>query len=616
VSQETKVNLEPGRLGRGRFPAQGLPWNSADTILLVVLFALSFLLYWSVLTFGFVYDDEIFIVHNPLILSWKSVPVYFTQSLTSYVPLSAPNYYRPLMLVWLLINRKFWGLSTLGWHFSTLTLHVLVTLSVYLLARRLLDDRLSAGLAGALFAAHPIHVEVVAWAAAFPDSLAALPVITGFLCYLRGRSSSRHRAAWLTVSAFLYALAILAKEIALALPAIIVAYEWLHFPRAEDSSRRAGRLARIGACLRAVAPYLALTGIYFVARFLALKGFGHVVAPISPGTLVGTLPLVTWTYLRHLCWPVGLSAFYDVRYVVHPGLGNFLLPAAAIVAVAAGLWWWSRKSRQAAMATLWLVVPLLPVLDLALLPYGETVHDRYLYLPSVGFVLLVAMGLRRIASGGLRLLGQPALPVVSGVILVGLLSFGTISYSRFWSDNLTLYRRGVAIAPGNNIVTNNLANELVARGQYPEAVRLYQQIVERSPDFWLANYNLGYCFYKLNKLPEAEQYLSRAIRLNPSDPDQFVYVGLTRFKMGRLPEAELALRHAIALRPDGVGYHFALGLLLKTRGESAAALEQFRTELRYHPGQTAARRQIDEIEARHPNDSPPSAPNRSAGKRD
>ena len=578
-------------------PPNGLVWSRSDAVPLVLLLVLPFLLYASVLSFHFVYDDEILIVNNPLILSWKSIPTFFTQSLTSSIyPGLAANYYRPVLLLWLLVNRTLWGLSTFGWHLSTLALHVLVTQSVYLLARRILRDRLSAALAGAVFAAHPIHVETVAWVMGFQDSLVALAVVTSFLCYVNGRSPGRQRTAWLTGSTLLYALGAFAKENAFALPVIIAAYEWFHPPPPGDPQRALGKRARIRACLNAVAPYLVVTGIYLVARVVVLEGFSHVVTRISPATLLQTLPLVIATYAKHLVWPVGLSAFYDVPYVVRPGLSNFWLPAGALLVTGGGLWWWSKKSRRAATASVWLVVTALPVLNLTVFPPGEPMHDRYMYLPSVGFVLLLGMGLRRLGSGGRKLLRQPAAPMVCGAILVGLLGFGTVSYSRFWSDNLTLYRRGVEIAPQNNIATNNLANEFVARGQYGEAIHLYQRVLSRRPDFWLSNYNLGFCYYKLNRLEEAQQFLARAIAIDPGNPDQFVYLGLTKFKMGRLPEAESALRHAIALRPDGPGNHFALGILLKARGEFNAALGELRTELRYHPEQTAARKQIEEIE--------------------
>jgi Flp pilus assembly protein TadD len=74
-------------------------------------------------------------------------------------------------------------------------------------------------------------------------------------------------------------------------------------------------------------------------------------------------------------------------------------------------------------------------------------------------------------------------------------------------------------------------------------------------------------------------------------------LGLTRLRMNRIEEAEQCIRRAIELRPEGRGYRFALGVLLKGRGDLEGALEQFRLELASSPDEAATRRQIAEVEA-------------------
>jgi tetratricopeptide (TPR) repeat protein len=161
-----------------------------------------------------------------------------------------------------------------------------------------------------------------------------------------------------------------------------------------------------------------------------------------------------------------------------------------------------------------------------------------------------------------------------------------------------LYRRAVEIAPNNNTAANNLANEMFQRGYYGDAIRLYQEVLTRNPNFGLSNYNLGYSYYKLDNLEEAERYLIRSISISPLDADRFIYLGLTRAKMGRLKEAEDSIRHAIELHADGRGFHFALGYVLKQEGDLAGALEEFKQELVYNPDQSAASGEVSDIEAR------------------
>src|SRR5205814_8623979 len=98
---------------------------------------------------------------------------------------------------------------------------------------------------------------------------------------------------------------------------------------------------------------------------------------------------------RLLVWPSGLSAFYDTPYVTQPGAG-FWLMCMALAVIASMLWLWARRSKPVAFAVGLLILPILPVLNLTVFIEKEIAHDRYLYIPSIGFAILVAIGLRKL----------------------------------------------------------------------------------------------------------------------------------------------------------------------------------------------------------------------------
>ena len=118
--------------------------------------------------------------------------------------------------------------------------------------------------------------------------------------------------------------------------------------------------------------------------------------------MVLTWPSVLWFYIRHLLWPVGLGPFYDMDYITHLDVRHVLLPALVAVLVAAGLWVFAEQIPGAALAILWLILPILPVLNVRVFTEGHFVHDRYLYLPSIGFAMLVGMGFGRPRKSGLQ----------------------------------------------------------------------------------------------------------------------------------------------------------------------------------------------------------------------
>lgn len=592
--EEVKDNRWTGLISESRFLAPGL------------LLAITFGVYAGTLTYQFVYDDLGVIVNNPLVQSWRFVPRYFTEHVWGYMYPNVPgNYYRPVFLLWLLLNHTVFGIDPSGWHLTAVLAHMVSTLLVYFIARRVTGDQLAALVASLIFGIHPVHIEAVAWVSGVSEPLLAMLLLGSFLGYLRYRESRPKQWKWLAASLLLFALGALAKETSMLFPLMLVAYEWLLGPAPPEPAtvekarvlRRFSQYAAAGfrAVIR-VLPFFGVAVAYMVARTLVLRGFGHTVTLLSFGTIVYTWPSLLWFYIKMLVWPVGLAAFYDTPYIDHPTLLNFILPLAAVLITAGALLWGAVRSRPVRFALIWLVWPILPLFNLAVFPEGEIAHDRYMYLPSVGLAILVGLGVVWLRARRPAIAGQPGWVVVLAFLTISL-GLGTVIQQSQWKSNLSLYSYGVRVAPNNNLAVNNLGNEFLERGDYESAIELYERVLIRRPNFWLANFNLGYAYYKVSMLDEAERYLNRAIQLNTVDADQYLYLGLTWTKQGHLTEAASSIRRAIEIRRDGRGYHFALGAVLRKQGELEAALEEFRTELVNNPSQTAANQQIAEIEA-------------------
>ncbi len=212
------------------------------------------------------------------------------------------------------------------------------------------------------------------------------------------RAEPHRRWFYLSASILLYTLACLSKETAVILPVIIFACEFL-WSRGEGNSGIRALWDRLLIAARTAAPYLAIFAVYLAARLFALQGFQNTKEPHSYLSMLLTWPSVLWFYIQHLFWPVRLSPFYTREFYTRIDWRHVLLPGIPVILAAAGLWVWSKRSMKAAVATVWLVIPILPALDLRAFIEGHLVHDRYLYLPSFGFAMLVAMGLRRLDFG-------------------------------------------------------------------------------------------------------------------------------------------------------------------------------------------------------------------------
>ncbi len=401
---------------------------------------------------------------------------------------------------------------------------------------------------------------------------------------------------YLAASLFLYALACLSKETAVILPFIIFACEILWSKRSGYGGKLRAWVLRSVDALKVVAPYLVLVVIYMVARLLALHGFQNTKEPHTYLSMFLTWPSVLWFYIQHLFWPTRLNPFYSRQFYSGIDLHHVLLPAIPVLLAAVGLWMWSRRSAQAAVATIWLVIPILPVLNLRAFIEGHLVHDRYLYLPSFGFAMLVALGLRHLDFGR-RIFGQPALQLgLAGVIALAM-GIGVYQATACYANEATFFTYVTSMSPEGHSSQLDLAGLLGSQGHLEEAIKIYQQIWPAEQNNWDVNYNLGYAYYVTGRLADADHFLSRAVQIDASRPDGFFYLGLTKLKEHDINAAAANVQRAVIIRPDADHYHFALGVIFKVQGNLPAALSEFRQEMDLDQDNASAREQAQEIEA-------------------
>ncbi len=576
---------------------------------IAIVLALTFAVYIPTLRYQFVHDDRGQIVDNPAVHSWHAVPAYFTaHAWAAVMPDEYVNYYRPIFLLWLRINDAVFGNHAWGWHLSTILAHVLTTLLLYLLVLRLGINRDIALLAALIFGLHPVHIEGVAWISGVTEPLLGVFLIASLLAYQQSRIVGANVLLWKVASLLLFALAMLEKETGVILPGLLIVYEWI-FGTEWAKPFEAGKiLSWCSESLGRIWPYFLLLALYVPIRIYALKGFNHVVTPLSAAQLVFTWPSLAWFWVRHLVWPAGLGTYYNFPPILHPTLWNFILPALLDIGLAVGIYACVRTSRAAAFFAVWLVLPLIPLLNLRVFVANDFAHDRYLYLPSAGLAVLAAMLLKKVCGGPPRWLGEPASLVAVVVCLTAGMGYATINESFYFKDNLTFYGFNLTRAPHNPDAESNYASILAENGQYGAAIDAFIDAVTYNPTYWTPTYNLALTYYKIGNLPDAEKYYLRAIQINPNKSDEYFYLGMIRFKTGRTADAIACVRQAIAIRSNGNIYHFALGVMLKSQGDLAGALQEFKSELAINSNQQAAADQVKEIEdqlAAHPQTGKP-----------
>jgi protein O-mannosyl-transferase len=458
----------------------------------------TFLAYVPTAWYPFVYDDKELILKNPRVQAWDYLAGYFSHGLWAHVPGDASPFYRPLFLLWMRVNYALFDTSAGAWHVANILVQVLVTALVYHLIRKLTRDQVVALIAAVIFGLHPVHMESVAWICGIPDPLMALGIIGSLLCYLHWQESSKTR--FLTASVAIYLAALLVKEPAIVvLPIVFLLAWWQRHERKLSTT---------------LIPFGLATALYLVARLLALPARVGT-APSSIAETFFTAPSIAIHYIKVLIAPFGLSAFYDSELIATPTFKNFGLPLIGVLLAITAVWALLRKlepiplKRSAHIALVLFVIPILLVLNPNNLVANDFIHDRYLYVSSIGFCLLLALAICRFVNRKTALIATSVIAISLGVL--------TLVQQRLWQDEITLYSDGLAHAPNNVGLRNNLGSALMANHRCEEAMPLLEQVVAKDPSNWKAYANMANCYGQQGDIDHAISYLERAASMNP-DP--------------------------------------------------------------------------------------------------
>ncbi len=554
-----------------RFRNAKLRSGSRRELLLLVL-AATILGYLPSLFYQFVYDDLHVIVANPHVQSLKFLGHFWTHHIwdASYAPAQA-NYYRPIFMDWLILNHAVFGLNSLGWHLATIMLHAGVASLFYLLACRILRDKPAAVVATLVFALHPIQIESVAWVCGGSEPLAAAFLLGGYLAYVQSRDTDGHSRAWYWASVGLYGLALFCKETAAIVPVTVFTYSLLLAPDINPASWS----RRLRRAIVEVVPFGAPLVFYLTLRSIALTSLLHATPKKSLLTILFTSPSIILEYIKHLVAPFRLALFYDTPYIAQPGWWNFGLPLLLIVLIGIALSVWARWSRLAAFSALWIAIHLFVPLASIGLFWVDLVHDRYLYMPSMGLAMLAALAWKQTRHWKSS---QISVLRVTVLILVGIIWLaGILTQEKYWENNKTLFGRTVDVSPNAVLANCQFAGVLMDEGDYDHALSLLKHARTLAGDYWLPSSGLGVLYYRTGDYQDAEKYLLEAMVLNKKrNADQYFLLGDTRIRMGKPDEGLKDLQIATKLFPQNIEFHLRYGQALEEQGRVDEAIGQYK----------------------------------------
>ncbi|HEX9636149.1 MAG TPA: glycosyltransferase family 39 protein [Acidobacteriota bacterium] len=669
--------VERRRHPSSRAPSEPIAIARIRFALLGLALAWALLAYLPALSYEFVFDDWEQIVENSSLRDpsywWKA----FGQDLWHFrlpdpsAPGADSQYYRPLFGLLLWTEYQLFGLDPTGYHAVGIALHLLAVWLVYRLALRLFGaSSLAPGAAALLFAAHPVHVESVAWPSAAVDLLLAPAFLGAALLHIGDprRTGGAGNPGWRLAAPALFGLALLTKETALVLPLLILIFDVVQ--------RRSGWRPR--SWLPPLLPYLLLTGAYLAVRVNVL---GTIADPHDSsagwGAMLLTLPWAVTRYAAMALLGLPLGPGHPVVFVRAAADLRFLLPALLLAALALGAALLARRDPQRCGSALaLLIVPLLPPLYLRGL-YSETlVQDRYLFLPSAGAALLWA---------GLLIPGlvqqKWAAALLAGLALGG--AWRTLQQRPYWRNEIALFSRAVEQVPDSGLYHHRLGLALQRSGRTGAALAHLKRVVELPGADWVDYANLAQlqlnaqrysaaaesyrrCLERVERHPKASKDPRRArlvlglasvyerlgrdrqaldsyaralaidaslaaaydglarsairgrivergrnailelLEAQPWTPPAASTLGLLLLYQGDLDAAGAVLEDALQRAPQHAVSHLYFAQVLLRRGERQAAAAAARRALQLQPDLSAARALLQDIE--HRSGAQPSGP--------
>nr|XP_014353203.1 PREDICTED: transmembrane and TPR repeat-containing protein 3 [Latimeria chalumnae] len=581
--------------------------------------------YWNSLFCGFVFDDVSAILDNKDLRPTTPLANLFQNDFWG-TPMSeerSHKSYRPLTVLTFRLNYLASELNAMSYHLLNLALHAVVCV-IFLKVCRIFQDTKTSLVASLLFAVHPIHTEAVTGVVGRAELLSSIFFLAAFLSFTKSKGPD-NSIVWtpVAVTVVLVAVATLCKEQGVTVVGICCVYEVFvaqgySLPVLWDTAVQLirGKGSLPYTMLQTLLKLLVLmisTLLLVVIRVQVIQSQLPVFtrfdnpAAVSPTpgrqlTFNYLLPVNAWLLLApsELCcdWTMGtiplIETLFDVRNVA-----TFTFFCFMGLLIFYSLKYPGDSSKTVIMALCLIVLPFIPASNL-FFPVGFVVAERVLYVPSMGFCILVAHGWGKISSkSNLTKLAWLCLAVVLGIH-----ALKTVRRNWDWESEYTLFMSALKVYKTNYPTLNMsihleertrvvlyllfVRGELLLKMNRPlEAKDAYLRALEldkANADLW---YNLAIVYIELKDPTEALKNFNQALELNPKHKLALFNSALLMQESGdaRLrPESKRRFLSYIEEEPQDANGYFNLGMLAMDNKKDAEAEMYMKKAIKMQPG--------------------------------
>lgn len=576
-------------------------------ILIVLIAVVVVLVYYETSNFWEVADDSRLIYDNTDFLKdWSNLK----NTLVSPLPVKTHEplpFYRPIVSLTYFVYYNL-GNSLRSHHIFNLAAHTFNTILLYLLVFLLFKNIPLSILTSLFFAAHPLHISSVAWISGRTDLIACFFFLLTMILFIKSKDHQKLPRHLLLVGATIsYILCLFSKETTLALPLLL--FVWDYLARKEPIRKKI--ISHI--------PFVVISVLYLIWRVRVIGNLGTGEPYTSSGLFHRFLTVfpIYFYYFKKMIFPLQFN-FSPRVLTVTSILSLKFLGSLVFFAIVVGLGISLRKrSREVCFGILWILITLVPVLNLV--PLYAPVKEWWAYIPSIGFCLILGkLAMEGVkwekkifqiklhkeiqneravetenGERGKRLLGIkiPALPdkiLIRANHLFALLfafllifyAFSIKSQSQVFRKRIFFWRAAAKRAPYDAVVHNAYGSELHRRNLDRLAHREFRKAIEAKPDFAEAHNNLGMSYFLLGKSDSAVVELEEAIRLDSNYTEAYSNLGFVYAKRDEFVLSIMALREALMLDPNHYAARRHLGMVYSYVGKFSLAISQLEKALK------------------------------------
>jgi tetratricopeptide (TPR) repeat protein len=549
---------------------------------IILLVCLCLLVFGNSLSGALVWDDHLLVEKNPTIRTLTNIPDLFTTALWSFAFVGSTTYYRPIQATIHALVYQINGSAPFYYHLMNVVLHSIATVFVYLIGLEISLSTPAALIAAALFAVHPVHVEAVAWVAGAGDLSCAVFYFAGLWTLLKFSAKRDTRWVWVSSACFLGAM--LSKEVAITFPVVAALMLWM---RLRDPRAAFGEIAKLW-------PFGISLGAYAALRIYAL-GFSTSAPSYVEGSILDWISLAVrclGQYIRYAIFPYPLSAYHLVPIHLTDRIGSTVIYGLVIVAAVLSVYGARTVLRQAPLLFATFIAAIGLVLYFRAISNGVFFSERYLYIPSMPILLLIA--------GLLVQLGPRRSSVVAlGAVLI--FSIRSVDRNWIWRNDETLYQETLKHQPGVVNFWSSLGETYLSQNDNGRATESFQAALEHSTDSryvqvpyekYRAHLGLGTAASRAGMFDTAEQHFRTAIEFNPSGDGAYAYLGAVLIDKD-IQAAIGYLEKAMALSAINEVARDYMGVALTRQKKYDEAIGYFQEALNINPGFTEARQHME-----------------------